>query len=122
MPFKKIKKFENLNINQLVDKLNNNGPFLLSIFILSVIAWQISQLFWAIYPNKRVINYIDTTSIISKNETRFNSTSNQPNKVIQDITNQDLFGVDKEINMTSENRNILFKPDFDADQELVVKL
>jgi general secretion pathway protein C len=122
MPFKKIKKFENLNINQLVDKLNNNGPFLLSIFILSVIAWQISQLFWAIYPNKRVINYIDTTSIISKNETRFNSTSNQPNKVIQDITNQNLFGVDKEINMTSENRNILFKPDFDDIKETQLTL
>ena len=122
MPFKKIKKFENLNINQLVDKLNNNGPFLLSIFILSVIAWQISQLFWAIYPNKRVINYIDMTSIISKNETRFNSTSNQPNKVIQDITNQNLFGVDKEINMTSENRNILFKPDFDDIKETQLTL
>ena len=122
MPFKKIKKFENLNINQLVDKLNNNGPFLLSIFILSVIAWQISQLFWAIYPNKRVINYIDTTSMISKNETRFNSTSNQPNKVIQDITNQNLFGVDKEINMTSENRNILFKPDFDDIKETQLTL
>ena len=122
MPFKKIKKFENLNINQFVDKLNNNGPFLLSIFILSVIAWQISQLFWAIYPNKRVINYIDTTSIISKNETRFNSTSNQPNKVIQDITNQNLFGVDKEINMTSENRNILFKPDFDDIKETQLTL
>jgi general secretion pathway protein C len=122
MPFKKIKKFENLNINQLVDKLNNNGPFLLSIFILSVIAWQISQLFWAIYPNKRVINYIDTASIISKNETRFNSTSNQPNKVIQDITNQNLFGVDKEINMTSENRNILFKPDFDDIKETQLTL
>lgn len=122
MPFKKIKKFENLNINQLVDKLNNNGPFLLSIFILSVIAWQISQLFWAIYPNKRVINYIDTNSIISKNETRFNSTSNQPNKVIQDITNQNLFGVDKEINMTSENRNILFKPDFDDIKETQLTL
>ena len=122
MPFKKIKKFENLNINQLVDKLNNNGPFLLSVFILSVIAWQISQLFWAIYPNKRVINYIDTTSIISKNETRFNSTSNQPNKVIQDITNQDLFGVDKEINMTSDNRNILFKPDFDDIKETQLTL
>ena len=122
MPFKKIKKFENLNINQFVDKLNNNGPFLLSVFILSVIAWQISQLFWAIYPNKRVINYIDTTSMISKNETRFNSTSNQPNKVIQDITNQNLFGVDKEINMTSENRNILFKPDFDDIKETQLTL
>ena len=122
MPFKKIKKFENLNINQFVDKLNNNGPFLLSVFILSVIAWQISQLFWAIYPNKRVINYIDMTSIISKNETRFNSTSNQPNKVIQDITNQNLFGVDKEINMTSENRNILFKPDFDDIKETQLTL
>lgn len=62
------------------------------------------------------------TSIISKNETRFNSTSNQPNKVIQDITNQNLFGVDKEINMTSENRNILFKPDFDDIKETQLTL
>jgi general secretion pathway protein C len=112
MLFKKIKQLKNLNINLFIHLLNNNGPFLLSVLILSVIAWQSSQLFWTLYPNQRIINNINTPVVMSENKTQSSSTNYQSNTVIKNIIAQNLFGDYKKINMGTENRNSISQPDF----------
>ena len=112
MLFKKIKQLKNLNINLFIHLLNNNGPFLLSVLILSVIAWQSSQLFWTLYPNQRIIKNINTPMMMSENKTQSSSTNYQSNTVIKNSIAQNLYGDYKKINMGTENRNSISQPDF----------
>ena len=90
----KLNKFNYTNQNKtiLIQNIQNKGPYFVSIFILILISWQLSKLFWLIFPINSTSEKIDLPSSMLTSSISVKSDANFSPHSVKGILKQNLFG------------------------------